>query len=131
MQVCTSLQTDNHASTPPLCFLQAGCPSCRPTNSVKALKAKDACIFFSLNNHHHKTTISISIHFLAQDTPLIQYLFHQLQTKIEIFILWINYFCKQSYTCTFQIQLHRCQLTVTVIIMTAVAYQPNTESKRR
>ena len=38
MQVCTSLQTDNHASTPPLSFLQAGCPS-RPTNSVKALKA--------------------------------------------------------------------------------------------
>jgi len=39
MQVCTLLQTDNHASTPPLIFLQAGCPSCRPTNSVKALKA--------------------------------------------------------------------------------------------
>jgi len=39
MQICTSLQTDNHASTPPLSFLQAGCPSCRPTNSVKALKA--------------------------------------------------------------------------------------------
>jgi len=39
MQVCTSLQTDKHASTPPL-FLQAGCPPCRPTNSVKALKAK-------------------------------------------------------------------------------------------
>ena len=40
MQDCTSLQTDNHASTPPLSFLQAGCPSCRPTNSVTALKAK-------------------------------------------------------------------------------------------
>jgi len=39
MQVCTLLQTDNHASTPPLCFLQAGCPSCHPTNSIKALKA--------------------------------------------------------------------------------------------
>ena len=39
MQVCTSLQTDNHANTPPLSFLQAGCPSCRPTNSVNALKA--------------------------------------------------------------------------------------------
>ena len=38
MQVCKSLQTDNHASTPPLSFLQAGRPSCRPTNSVKALK---------------------------------------------------------------------------------------------
>jgi len=37
--ICTSLQTDNHASTPPLSFLQAGCPSCHPTNSVKALKA--------------------------------------------------------------------------------------------
>ena len=42
MQVCTSLQTDNHASTPLLSFLQAGCPSCRPTNSVKALKAMTA-----------------------------------------------------------------------------------------
>jgi len=39
MQVCTSLQTDNHASTPPLSFLQALCPSCRPANSIKALKA--------------------------------------------------------------------------------------------
>jgi len=38
-QVCTSLQADNHASTTLLSFLQAGCPSCRPTNSVKALKA--------------------------------------------------------------------------------------------
>jgi len=44
MQVCTSLQRDNHVSAPPLSFLQAGCPSCRPTNSVKALKA--------LNNNH-------------------------------------------------------------------------------
>jgi len=39
MQVCTLLQTDNHTSTPPLSFLQAGCPSCRPTNSVEALKS--------------------------------------------------------------------------------------------
>jgi len=39
MQVCILLQTDNHTSTPPLCFLQVGCPSCRPTNSIKALKA--------------------------------------------------------------------------------------------
>ena len=42
MQVCTSLQTDNHASTPPFNFLQAGRPSCRPTNSVKVLKALNA-----------------------------------------------------------------------------------------
>jgi len=48
MQVCTSLQTDNHASTPPLSFLQAGCPFCRPTNSVKTLKAADYWIVYIL-----------------------------------------------------------------------------------
>ena len=37
MQVCTLLQTNNRASTPLISFLQAGCPSCHPTNSVKAL----------------------------------------------------------------------------------------------
>jgi len=41
MQVCTSLQIDNHASTPPLRFLQAGCPSSCPPNSVKAPKASE------------------------------------------------------------------------------------------
>jgi len=39
MQVCTSLQIDNHASTPPFSFLQAGCHSCHPINSINALKA--------------------------------------------------------------------------------------------
>jgi len=54
MQVCTSLQTDNHASTPPLCFLQAGCPSCRPTNSIKALKAQQAQLLpHTTNRKYH------------------------------------------------------------------------------
>jgi len=39
MQMYTLLQRDNHASTPPLSILQAGCSSCHPTNSMKALKA--------------------------------------------------------------------------------------------
>ena len=47
MQVCTSLQTDNHASTPPLSFLQARCPSCHPTDSVEALKYS-----LTLLSHH-------------------------------------------------------------------------------
>jgi len=38
--ICTSLQTDIHANISPVSFLQAGCPSCCPTNSVKALKAE-------------------------------------------------------------------------------------------
>ena len=33
-----SRQITTPAPHPPLSFLQAGCPSCRPTNSVKALK---------------------------------------------------------------------------------------------
>jgi len=39
MQVCVSLQSDNHTSPHHSVLLQAGCPSCRPTNSIKALKA--------------------------------------------------------------------------------------------
>jgi len=38
MQVCTSFQTDNHASTPPLSFLTGRMPFL-PPNRVKALKA--------------------------------------------------------------------------------------------
>ena len=40
MQVCTSIQTDNHASTPPLSFYRPDAlPVAQPTSSVKALKA--------------------------------------------------------------------------------------------
>ena len=37
---CTLLQTDNYTNTSSLDYLQAGCSSWRPSNSVKALKAK-------------------------------------------------------------------------------------------
>ena len=47
LQICTSLQTDNHASTPPLSFLQAGYPSSRPTSSIKVLKAKAHTVEYS------------------------------------------------------------------------------------
>ena len=55
MQVCTLLQTDNHASTSPVSFLQARCP----TNSVKALKAKST---------EGKTTthLDVNSHFLDE-----------------------------------------------------------------
>jgi len=52
--ICTSLLTDNHASTSPLSFLQAGCPSCHPTNSVKALKICPHKNQFLVINHHDK-----------------------------------------------------------------------------
>jgi len=45
---------DNHANSPPVSFLQAGCPSYRPTNSVKALKA-----------NHKILTLKISYEYAA------------------------------------------------------------------
>jgi len=46
MQVCTALQTDNHASTPPLSFLQAGCPSWPPNQQHQS--TKDSCLLRSV-----------------------------------------------------------------------------------
>ena len=43
---CTSLQTDNHANTSSFKFLPAECSSCRPTNSVKTLKASHIIITY-------------------------------------------------------------------------------------
>jgi len=43
--ICRSAPRSRQINTPAphhSVFLQAGCPSCRPTNSVKALKAVDA-----------------------------------------------------------------------------------------
>jgi len=51
MQVCTSLQTDNHAGTPLFSFLQAGRPSCCPTNSVKAMKAVMDTVIHKIAGH--------------------------------------------------------------------------------
>jgi len=57
MQICTLTQTHNHASIPPLSFLQAGCPSCRPANSVKALNAN----INSTHTHTHTTILQLCI----------------------------------------------------------------------
>ena len=52
MQVCTSLQTDNHANTSIHSFLQARCPSCSPKNSFDGLKEK--CTNFCPITLHNK-----------------------------------------------------------------------------
>ena len=41
MQVCISLQTDNDASTSPVSFLQAGCPSCHPYQQRQSTEGKN------------------------------------------------------------------------------------------
>jgi len=63
-------------------FLQAGCPSCRPTNSVKALKAKltdsvevntrrhrDACV--ALQPAHHSADECRQLHVMTRDRATI------------------------------------------------------------
>jgi len=62
--VCKSLQTDNHTSTPPLSFLQVGCPSCRPTNSVKALMVVAQLLTQHWWINHFPTTVTSRLHSL-------------------------------------------------------------------
>jgi len=68
--ICTSLQTDNHVSTSSLNFLQAGCPSYRPTNSVNALKATNACLV--VKNALKSQSVN---NFLALHTDSQKYVF--------------------------------------------------------
>ena len=60
---CTLLQTDNHTNTSSLKFLQARCSSRRPTNSVKALKAKPLFIFFQKSSSANRQTLAVSNHY--------------------------------------------------------------------
>ena len=60
--ICKSAPRSRQITTPAphhSVFLQAGCPSCRPTNSVKALKA---CYKHHRHNHHHCRVAVASLH---------------------------------------------------------------------
>jgi len=66
MEICTTPQTNNHTSTPPLSFLHAGCPSCHPTNSVKALKAVNR-----ICNPFGKSTIQFTLSNVTEFYSLV------------------------------------------------------------
>jgi len=55
MQVCISLQIDNHASSPPLSFYRPDALPAAQTNSVKALK-EQACNEYTLYKSTHSLT---------------------------------------------------------------------------
>ena len=73
--VCTSL----HASTPPLSFLQAGCPSCYPTSSVIALKAH-SCTLFSYRHCLHSVQSRVCVVMWCSSVPALaeEQLWHSL-----------------------------------------------------
>jgi len=58
--ICPSLQTDNHTITSSLNFLQARCCSWRPTDSIKALKAKTTTKFTLYQ--YKKTAVYPNVH---------------------------------------------------------------------
>ena len=66
---------DNHACISPLSFLQAGCPSCCPTNNVKALKAQTYgyLCYRSFNEHkwifHLVTLLSTAVYLRFVTLP--------------------------------------------------------------
>jgi len=68
MQIWTSPQIDNHTNVPPLSFLQAGCPFCHPTNSIKALKAQALKPVpeetFTHTYHGHQSSLICFLHLL-------------------------------------------------------------------
>jgi len=68
--ICTLLQTDNHTSTSPLRF-QAGCPSCSPANSIKALKSHMAVVDYSLQAGLRKLLIFI-VNIASSFTEFLQ-----------------------------------------------------------
>jgi len=51
--ICAKLQSNVTTNKPTLNFLQAGCSSCHPANSVKALKGKE----YIINNNNDYTGI--------------------------------------------------------------------------
>jgi len=63
--ICKSAPHSRQITTPAphySVFLQAGCPSCRPTNSVKALKARASYCLLLINLHqrHHMPLIVVN-----------------------------------------------------------------------
>ena len=74
---------NNYASTSQLSFLQAGCPSCRPTNSVKALKAQCYRLSFILISCKNCSTLKVV------ESQVYLY-------KVFIYSLLLNWLMSQS-----------------------------------
>jgi len=104
MQVCTSLQTDNHATTPPLSFLQAGCPSCRPTNSVKC-KCKLNSLRYSL---------SCKCYLLGQIKKETWNQLTQLSWKTITDVWNKQSFCEQLYFLEIYVCINECSTEASV-----------------
>jgi len=65
------VQSSTEIVTPTPNILQAGCPSCRPTNSVKALKEKIHSVMSAKLNRQFFVSLLYVLSLLRSHTPLI------------------------------------------------------------
>ena len=58
---CAKLHSNHHHQQTNIHFLQAGCPSCHPTNSVKALKGKLLQHYLTYNQNSDRVLVKLCI----------------------------------------------------------------------
>jgi len=124
MQVCTLLQSDNHASTPPLSFLQAGCPSCCPTNSVKALRT--FCLYYQTE-----------LNWLFMDSLLqsscIGITSGRIINDVVYLLLWcaeLGTFCHQRYKLHFSFSYNNFVKIILTVITKAILPKHSQQYKK-
>jgi len=78
MQSSSQIITTNKPT--PSLFLQAGCPSCRPTNSVKALKGKQQQQLRLLKVSNAKSPAVVAVAVAAAEMLVDQ---QQLSQRVE------------------------------------------------
>ena len=84
MQICTLFQTDNHGSTSPLSFLQAGCPSCRRTAS----------------KHWRPIYIQyIMCNIILSRSVWCVYCWLSLSCVFKLKVVWMHLFCLNAFVC--------------------------------
>jgi len=104
MQICPLTQIHNHASIQPLSFLQAGCLSCHPTNSIKALKAiaLKACIYVYVYIYIYNSlqlVYQLLVMLVMGLHPELVHLFHMLILSQSLIIVVLMCSCHHSLIC--------------------------------
>jgi len=93
--VCTSLQSDNHASTSSLNFLQAGCSFWCPTDSVRVLRAVPminiiVVYYYEWSNfYHHFPFCQVNLNWPVAPLAVFLHLFQKRTCPDS----WHRYFC--------------------------------------
>ena len=94
MQVCTSLQTDNHASTPPLCFFTGRMPFLPPNQQRQSTEGKSTegamfslfrikCSRTNMADKNKKKSNTTQSHMHTHTPKITNTLIHHTDTTME------------------------------------------------